>query len=285
MYLLGFHEAAGNFQLNNNGKGGKDGDWVYVNVQDGGGKNNANFITAPDGQPGRCILYMGTLTTPYRDTAFGTSTLIHELTHGMAERLTGGPANSGCLEPWEPGAMNEGVADWYGTVISLKASDTRDQTYPITGWDLNEDGPNGLREHPLSTNMSVNSLVYEDANTIPIMHWVGTVWATMLWEVLWDLIDLYGKNDGDIPKFDANGVPTDGKYLTLKLVTDGMAMMPCNPSFMQGRDAIIDADQALTGGKHRCLIWKAFAKRGLGTGAILYDWKNRTGSFELPGNC
>lgn len=42
---------------------------------------------------------------------------------------------------------------------------------------------------------------------------------------------------------------------------------PCSPTFVQARDAIIDADKALTGGSNACELWKAFAKRGLGEGA------------------
>jgi extracellular elastinolytic metalloproteinase len=45
----------------------------------------------------------------------------------------------------------------------------------------------------------------------------------MLYEVMWNLIDRYGKNDAAKPTF-SNGVPTDGKYLAMKLVMDGMAL-------------------------------------------------------------
>lgn len=37
LYVLGFNEVAGNFQTNNNGKGGKQNDQVIVNAQDGSG--------------------------------------------------------------------------------------------------------------------------------------------------------------------------------------------------------------------------------------------------------
>ncbi|EFQ35314.1 uncharacterized protein GLRG_10458 [Colletotrichum graminicola M1.001] len=35
------------------------------------------------------------------------------------------------------------------------------------------------------------------------------------------------------PEVDSNSVPTDGKYLTLKLAMDGMAPQPCSPNFIQ----------------------------------------------------
>lgn len=56
------------------------------------------------------------------------------------------------------------------------------------------------------------------------VHSVGTVWATFLYEVLWNLIDKYGFNADSKPTFDSDGVPTDGRYLTMKLVVDGMAL-------------------------------------------------------------
>lgn len=45
LYVLGFNEAAGNFETNNNGKGGKGADAVILNAQDGAGTNNADFAT------------------------------------------------------------------------------------------------------------------------------------------------------------------------------------------------------------------------------------------------
>lgn len=41
----GFDEVSGNFQQYNFEKGGKDGDAVIANAQDGSGYNNANFMT------------------------------------------------------------------------------------------------------------------------------------------------------------------------------------------------------------------------------------------------
>ena len=48
-YLYGFDEASRNFQVNNYGRGGNGNDSVNAEAQDGGGLNNANFGTPPDG--------------------------------------------------------------------------------------------------------------------------------------------------------------------------------------------------------------------------------------------
>jgi extracellular elastinolytic metalloproteinase len=63
-----------------------------------------------------------------------------------------------------------------------------------------------------------------------------------------------------------------------------MNSQPCSPNFVQARDAILDADVALTGGANKCDIWKGFAKRGLGSGAK-YSSTKRTGSTALPSGC
>ena len=47
-YDLGFDEAAGNFQQDNFGRGGAGGDPVKANAR-ATGRNNANYVHAPDG--------------------------------------------------------------------------------------------------------------------------------------------------------------------------------------------------------------------------------------------
>lgn len=122
---------------------------------------------------------------------------------------------------------------------------------------------------------------YASVNGLSEVHSIGTIWTTILYEVLWNLIDKHGFNAAPKPTFDSSGVPTDGRYLAMKLVVDGMALQPCDPDFVEARDAIIDADKALTGGANVCELWTAFAKRGLGEGAV-HRALRRTESFIVP---
>ncbi len=57
-YQYGFNEAAGNFQSNNQGRGGSGNDYVLADAQDGSGTNNANFSTPADGGSGRMQMYL-----------------------------------------------------------------------------------------------------------------------------------------------------------------------------------------------------------------------------------
>jgi extracellular elastinolytic metalloproteinase len=180
LHTLGFNEAAGNFEVNNNGAGGRGADDVILNTQDGSGTNNANFATPPDGQQPRMRMYIWNRSTPNRDSSFEAGVVIHEYTHGLSTRLTGGPANSNCLNVLESGGMGEGWGDFMATAIRLKASDTRSKNYPMGAWINNS--PAGIRAYPYSTSLTTNPHTYTDANGMTSVHAIGTIWATMLYE-------------------------------------------------------------------------------------------------------
>ncbi|KAI6712330.1 extracellular elastinolytic metalloproteinase [Diplocarpon mali] len=283
LYVLGFNEVAGNFETDNHGLGGLGGDPVTLNAQDGSGFNNADFATPVDGSVPRMRMFVWTDTKPHRDCSFDASVVIHEYTHGLSNRLTGGPLNGGCLSTTEAGGMGEGWSDFMAIAIGIKTSDTRDTDYPIATWVSGN--PKGIRTYPYSTSLQTNPMVYTTANHQTSVHFIGTVWASILYEVLWNLIDAYGITEDRHPTF-VDGVPTDGRFLAMQLVVDGMKLQPCRPDFIHARDAIIDADKVRTGGKNQCLLWKAFAKRGLGVDARRSDdpadHESRVDGYSLP---
>jgi hypothetical protein len=102
----------------------------------------------------------------------------------------------------------------------------------------------------------------------------------MLWEVYWSLVDEHGFNPNIYDDW-----RTGGNNLAVQLVMDGMKLQPCSPGFVDARDAILAADLALTEGENECLLWHAFAKRGLGWSADQGSPTNRadgTEAFDLP---
>jgi len=250
--------------------------------------DNAAFQTPPDGKPGRMFMYMWDTASPKRDGAFDAAIVIHEYTHGLSNRLTGGPSNSDCLNTLEAGGMGEGWGDAMGNAIRITPKDTRDLVVAMSAWAYNNES--GIRQHPYATNQGVDPWTYGDINQQGEVHDVGEIWATVLYELVWNLIDEYPITDAIRPEFDGK-VPTTGQFLFMKLVIDGMALQPCNPTFVQARDAILDADEALTESKNKCLIWKAFAKRGVGEGAksagsgTASSALQVTESFDLPADC
>jgi len=120
------------------------------------------------------------------------------------------------------------------------------------------------------------------------VHAIGEVWAEILWVTAQLLIEKHGfsstlypplpEADGTIPegefyrsRTDVQGkklmVPKHGNTLMFQLVLDGMKLQPCSPGFFEARDAIIQADDILTGGENYCELWAGFSSRGLGPNA------------------
>ena len=275
-YHYGFDEAAGNFQVNNYGNGGVGNDSVRSEAQDGSGTCNANFSTPADGGRGRMQMYVCNT----RDGDFDNGVIAHEYGHGISNRLTGGAGNANCLNRFtHPEQMGEGWSDFYGLLLTMEVGDSRTDSRGIGTWLVGQaaNGP-GIRPTPYSTDFGVNGTTYSALPSSVVPHGVGYVWATMLWELTWDLIDDQG--------FDAdfyNG--TGGNNIALNLVTEGMKLQPCSPGFVDGRDAIIAADAAIYGGAYNCIIWEAFARRGLGFSASQgssTSIADGTEAFDLP---
>jgi extracellular elastinolytic metalloproteinase len=105
-YQYGFNEAAGNFQKDNFGKGGEGNDNVLI-LNQAPGSNNSKFYTPTDGQQAVMSMYKFAKSTPWRDGSMDNTVLIHELSHGLQQRLTGGPSQVGCLQVGEAKGMNE----------------------------------------------------------------------------------------------------------------------------------------------------------------------------------
>jgi len=287
-HAYGFDEASGNFQVNNYGNGGLGNDDVQAEGQDGGGNCNANFGTPGDGSRPRMQMYLCSNASPRRDGSLDHNVVIHEYGHGISNRLTGGPANSGCLGNTEQ--MGEGWSDFFGLMLTQEAGDVGTDARGTGTWLFGQ-GPNGpgIRPAPYSTDFGVNNFTYGNVGSVAIPHGVGFIWATMVWEMTWELIDDYGFN-ADI----YGDWTTGGNNLAMQLVMDGMKLQPCGPGFVDGRDAILAADDLLTGdgspgsGANHCAIWAGFARRGLGFGADQgspNSVTDGTEAFDLPPFC
>jgi len=279
-YAYGFDEAAGNFQQNNYGNGGAGGDAVLAEALDGSGTNNANFATPPDGIAPRMQMFRWTPATPDRASSFDNAVIAHEYGHGITNRLTGGPSNIFCLT--EDETAGEGWSDFFGLMMTIEPGDTRTDPRPFATYLMGESPAGaGIRDFPYSTAMATDPRTYDSIKTATVPHGVGSVFATMLWEMTWDLID----RDGFDPDL-ING--TGGNNTAMQLVVDGLKLQPCNPGFVDSRDAILLADQLSTGGLDECVIWSSFAKRGLGYSATQGTSASATDgveAFDIPPQC
>lgn len=220
----------------------------------------------------------GGAVPPATDGDLDNEIIAHEYAHGISNRLTGGPVNVNCLNNAEQ--MGEGWSDYLGLIMTMQAGDQRGDVRGLAAYASGN--PNGIREAPYSTDFSINDYTYQDTNNnVSQPHGIGFVWATALWEMTWDLIDLYG--------FDSDLVyGSGGNNIAFQLVMDGMKLQDCGPGFIDGRDAIIEADELIYGGLHRCLIWEAFARRGVGFSASQGSPASRSDqveAFDIPADC
>ncbi len=252
------------------------------------------MVAQPDGDlfranvPFNATVSDGTGGAPDRDSDLDAGVIAHEYGHGVSNRLTGGPGTVECLNNQEQ--MGEGWSDFLAVTFTTRPDDG-----PLTGRGVGSyvsfqppDGP-GIRPRQYTSDVSVNEYNYGliparlASGELTVPHGIGFVWNTMLWDMYWNLVAKHGYNPNIYEDWDEGG-----NNLAIQLVIDGMKFQPCSPGFVDGRDAILAADQALTGGDNQCAIWRAFAKRGLGAGASQGSSNNvidGVAAFALPPTC
>lgn len=280
-YDLGFTEATRNFQQDNYGRGGVGGDRIRAEAQDSSGTSNANFSTPPDGGRGRMQMFLWTGPDPDRDGSLDASIVIHELAHGLSNRLH---ANASGLSTNMASGMGEGWSDFYAHAFLSKPTDPIGSVSTTGGYGtyLAAAGYTanyyyGIRRFPKAilsstggpNNRPHNPMTFADLDSIQMdlndgawprgpfgsaqadqVHNAGEIWSTALWEARAQVIGQLG--------------PEAGNQRMLQLVTDGMKLNPAAPTFLDARDSIIAADCAAFGGETELQLWAGFALRGMG---------------------
>lgn len=240
-YLLGFREADGNFQRSNAGRGGAGADAVRAIVHPGPVWGTANMSTPPDGRPPE--MNMGLVSATGRHTALDADVVIHEYTHGITNRLVGGPMNTTALDGPQSGGMGEGWGDYVACVLNDRET--------VGSWVV--DRPGGIRMHPYTEDYPGT---YADLGRPPYtgVHAIGEIWCATLLAMNRRI----------------------GTALGAQLVVDALKLSAANPSFLAMRDAILVAarDHAMSAGLDEteaadliARIWEAFARFGMGPGA------------------
>lgn len=286
LFHYGFDEAAGNFQATNSSGEGLGNDHVFAQAQDGLGINQASFFTPPDGENARMRMFLWNTDLPgsTRDGSFDNAIISHEYAHGLSFRLVGGANNTSCLTNFEQGG--EGWSDFIGLMMTLSDRNGDGEISENTLGEgirglghfvlTKDETESGLRSRHYTTNMDCenglcNEFTYQDLELLPPPHGVGFLWCTMLWDMTWGLIDEYGY-ENDLYNTASNA----GNIRALKIVIEAMKMTPCQPSFIDMRDAIFAANDAIYNGAGDDILWAAFARRGLGysaapNGVAAYD--------------
>ncbi|MGH3502589.1 MAG: M36 family metallopeptidase, partial [Nocardioidaceae bacterium] len=287
---IGFTPQAGNFEL-------RGGDPVLLNALDGANTNNglpdgnhidnANMATPPDGIPGTMQMYLWHFpgTTDEQDPfvptsgAFAPSVIFHEYTHGLSNRLVVDSQGNSTLNSIQAGAMGEAWSDYYAMdylVSKGYVKDNKRSGQVFEGSYLMADKAPfrtmaidcavGARAKGC-TGISGNrgGYTYGEFPTIggsPEVHSSGEVWA----QTLWDLRKRLGHKRADM------------------IITRAMELSPSDPSMLDMRNAILQANLAVYGGAKSKRIWHVFANRGMGwyAGALNAGDAYPVEDFHMP---
>lgn len=213
------------------------------------------------------------------DGTLDNGIIAHEYFHHISSRLIG---DGNGLTNQQGGGMGEGWSDFAALLLEVRPEDKLlagnehyQGAYSIGGYVL-ENPYFGIRRYPYSTDLNVNPLTlrYIEANASlpqdvptsgprggsdnPEVHNLGEVWASALWEVYAALL-----ND---PRYDfASARARMQDYLIA-----GLKLTPVMPTFLEARDALLAVALA-TDEQDFQLMAQAFAKRGMGVGAVVPD--------------
>jgi extracellular elastinolytic metalloproteinase len=240
-YALGFREPDGNFQHDNFGRGGLGSDRVRALVHPGPVWGTANMGTPPEGLAP--TMNMGLVESTDRHTALDPDVVFHEFTHGVTNRLVGGPQDTTALDAPQSGGMGEGWGDYVACV--LNGRDT------VGSWVV--DHPLGIRRHAYDddfpgTFADLGSADYSE------VHDIGELWCAVL-------LDMTRRV---------------GAPLGMQLVVDALKLSAANPGFLAMRDAILVAARDLATARNMSDVeaetltsnlWDAFAAFGMGPNA------------------
>ncbi len=230
-----------------------------------------------------------TAITP--DGSFDNGIITHEYGHGISNRLTGNGYTC-LLKSASKEQMGEGWSDFFALMLTNKPGDNANIPRSVGTYASGQSTTGaGLRPVKYSPDFSINNYTYgktngmeieEDGEIVPDVHSIGFIWASMLWDLHWQYVAKYGYSS------DVLANKNSGSARVLQLVTDALKLQACNPTFIDGRNAILSAEMLTTKGEDRCMIWKTFAKRGLGLNALAGNKMNindQKEDFSIPKDC
>ncbi|HIN53403.1 MAG TPA: hypothetical protein EYM79_03755, partial [Planctomycetes bacterium] len=278
-----------------------------------------------DGQDVNMELNFCNLTVPGRDSGMDNSVVVHEFGHALLARLIGGPLwMQGAPADSQIGAMHEGAGDYLSLIMGMRTTSDPGDAITLGEWYYGDPAGIRRQPYSYDQAIGGRTFEdwnTEDDPSTGIanteVHQAGEIWAAVLYDMTWELIFKYGgARDGSameiafnedlhhaVGRTNAAGtatlfttptsmlgpdlldLTTGANNLAMQLFIDGMKYTTSNPTFTDARDAILAADQALTGGVNHDALWRAFARRGIGFrafGGPLTTTVPIDSSYELP---
>ncbi|HEV7884337.1 MAG TPA: M36 family metallopeptidase, partial [Solirubrobacteraceae bacterium] len=231
--------------------------------------DNSSMATPPDGQsPKLQVLFF---TNPSLNSADAADIVYHEYTHGLTNRSIGTGVG---LTGDQSRAMGEGWSDWYSldylasqNLITDTAApnEMKIGTYLQAGGFRRQgaDCPVGSA-CPGTPGTGSGGFTLGDLGRFSTgfsVHDNGEIWLETLWDIRRAL----------------------GSLTAERLITSGLRLTPNNPSFLEARDGIIQADR-VAGGTYYTTLWQLFAARGMGYSATTSsaDATSAAEAFDMP---
>jgi len=304
-YNLGFDEKQGNFQTNNFGKGGYGNDPVilnYLNIEDCDTDEklkekrcefmNYAFTTTPrDGLPAMIYLpvFKDNSDGHFFSSGISNHVVIHEYTHAVTRRLYGGP-NFDCHvfgDTTETQSLLEGYSDFFSFAFQFnKNSNNTRNTYLRLDNILN-------RSNIISSKQDYKYSRLNIIRDTDVSYYKGSdIWRLMLHDAFWNIVENFSSTDDYLHVYDEDE-PIPGNIIFLRTILKSLSIQGCSPTFITARNSIIKALEknlyVNDNKKYICLVWKAFADRGLGFNAAPALHKNNqyiyVDNFDLPEDC
>ena len=240
--------------------------------------------------PGTTVTVSRTASSD-RDGTLDNGVVAHEWGHYISNRLIG---DGNGISNLQAVGMGEGWADFHAALMMAQESDALvpsnanwNGAWALAGWAGFTSDRNayyfGFRRYPLSADFAKNPLTFKhiaDGTRLPTtaplafgasgadnseVHNTGEVWAAMLWECYVALLR------------DTRHTFPQAQSLMKRYLVAAYKATALMPTFIDARDAVL-AVAAANDQADFANLWAAFARRGMGMGAVAPDRDSQTNS-------
>ncbi len=226
-----------------------------------------------------------------RDGTLDNGVVAHEWGHYISNRLIG---DGNGISNLQAVGMGEGWADFHAGLMIARESDAQvtsnanwNGAFALAGWAGFTTDSNayyfGFRRYPLSADFAKNPLTFKhiaDGTRLPTtapvafgasgadnseVHNTGEVWAAMLWECYVAMLR------------DPRRTFSQTQALMKRYLVGAYKATALMPTFVDARDAVL-AMAVANDPTDFANLWAAFARRGMGMGAVAPDRDSQTNS-------